>query len=50
LKVRPRLDLQHRRGFVEFRQTHPMGEFHEPKKTTLAQGSEDVMVADTMGG
>ncbi len=27
-----------------------MGEANEPKKTALAQASEDVMVADTMGG
>jgi hypothetical protein len=27
-----------------------MGEADEPKKTALAQASEDVMVADTMGG
>ena len=30
--------------------THPMSEAKEPKKTMLAQASEDVMVADTMGG
>jgi len=30
--------------------THPMGEADEPKKTALARASEDVMVADTMGG
>ena len=30
--------------------THPMGESNEPKKTALAQASEDVMVAQTMGG
>ena len=27
-----------------------MGERTEPKKTALAQASEDAMVADTMGG
>ena len=27
-----------------------MGETNEPKKTVLAQASEDVMVADTLGG
>ncbi len=27
-----------------------MGEADEPKKTALAQASEDAMVADTMGG
>ncbi len=31
-------------------QTHPMGEAYEPKETTLAQASAEVMVADTMGG
>jgi len=30
--------------------THPMGEADEPKKTAVAQVSEDAMVADTMGG
>jgi hypothetical protein len=27
-----------------------MGEANEPKKTMLAQASEDAMVVDTMGG
>ncbi|WP_171017878.1 hypothetical protein [Ramlibacter sp. 2FC] len=27
-----------------------MGEAYEPKETTLAQASAEVMVADTMGG
>lgn len=31
-------------------QTPPMGELRKLKKTALAQASEDVMVADTMGG
>jgi hypothetical protein len=42
--------LQHWRGLEEVWHTHPLDEANEPKKTVLAQASQDAMVVDTMGG
>ncbi|MCA3243629.1 MAG: IS1380 family transposase [Rubrivivax sp.] len=50
MTLRRRCFLQRWRGFEAVWQTHPMGEANEPKKSALAQASEDAMVVDTMGG